>query len=65
MRHHELAIIEDVVTHQVVEKVADFLPEFGGLAFELRNGLGEAVGQLDVLPPSWRTSFMSWLPGTQ
>ena len=51
MRCDQLAVIEDVVTHEVIEKVAHLLPELGGFCFELRDGVGETMRELDVAAP--------------
>ena len=50
---HEVAVVEDVMAHQPVEEVGEFLAERGprlaGQGVDLGQRVGEAVGDLDVL----------------
>ncbi len=49
MGHDELAVIEHVVTDQTVDEVGDLWQQLGWFAFELRERLGQPVGDAHVL----------------
>ena len=48
MGDHELPLVQDDVADQLIEEVADLSPELIGLGFELVQGVGQAVRDLDV-----------------
>lgn len=50
VRHDEPPAVEDVVAHERVEKGRHLLHELRRLLLELRNRLGEPVGEAHVLP---------------
>ena len=50
MGHHEFAIVEHVMAHEVVDELGDALEEILRLAGELRQRFREAVRDLNVAP---------------